>query len=99
MVATCGGAFLGVAWLVGLIGAAVWVCVFVLTRYASVASLVAAVALPTASAALEKPWPVTLFAASSGAAVIVLHRANVKRLLRHEEHRFTWPWRNRTARA
>ena len=54
MVATCGGAFLGVAWLVGLIGVAVWIVVFVLTRYASVASLVAAVALPTAAALLGR---------------------------------------------
>jgi glycerol-3-phosphate acyltransferase PlsY len=97
MVATCGGAFLGVAWLVGLIGAAVWLVAFVLTRYASVASLVAAVGLPTAAAVLGRPWPVILFATASGVAVIVLHRANVRRLLRGEEHRFTWPWRARSA--
>jgi glycerol-3-phosphate acyltransferase PlsY len=99
MVATCGGAFLGVAWLVGLIGASVWLVVFLLTRYASVASLVAAVALPTAAAVLNEPWPVILFATASGVAVMVLHRANVKRLLRGEENRFSWPRGNRTARA
>jgi glycerol-3-phosphate acyltransferase PlsY len=99
MVATCGGAFLGVAWLVGLIGATTWIIVFLLTRYASVASLVAAVALPTAAVALGEPWPVIAFATVSGVAVIVLHRANVKRLLRGEENRFTWPRGNRTARA
>jgi glycerol-3-phosphate acyltransferase PlsY len=99
MVATCGGAFLGVAWVVGLIGAAAWIVVFVLTRYASVASLVAAFVLPAAAAVLGEPWPVTLFAAVSGAAVIVLHRANVKRLLHGEENRFEWPWRARSARA
>jgi glycerol-3-phosphate acyltransferase PlsY len=99
MVATCGGAFLGVAWLVGLIGVAAWLVIFVLTRYASIASLVAAFVLPTASALLGEPWPVTLFAAASGAAVIVLHRANVKRLLRGEENRFEWPWRAGSARA
>jgi glycerol-3-phosphate acyltransferase PlsY len=97
MVATCGGAFLGVAWLVGLIGVAVWLVVFVLTRYASVASLVAAVALPTAAALLGEPWPVILFAAASGVAVMVLHRANVQRLLHGEEHRFSWPRGNRAA--
>jgi acyl phosphate:glycerol-3-phosphate acyltransferase len=99
MVATCGGAFLGVAWLVGLIGVAVWIVVFILTRYASVASLIAALALPTAAVLLGEPWPVFAFAAVSGAAVIVLHRANVKRLLRGEENRFSWPRGNRTARA
>jgi glycerol-3-phosphate acyltransferase PlsY len=70
-----------------------------LTRYASVASLVAAVALPTAAALLEEPWPVILFATASGVSVMVLHRANVKRLLRGEENRFSWPRGNRTARA
>src|SRR5438876_5682986 len=35
MVATCGGAFLGVAPLVGAAGAGVWILVFLLTRYAS----------------------------------------------------------------
>jgi len=99
MVATCGGAFLGVAWLVGLIGATVWLVVFLLTRYASVGSLVAAVGLPTAAAVLNEPWPVILFATASGAAVIVLHRANVKRLLRGKENRFEWPRRARSARA
>jgi glycerol-3-phosphate acyltransferase PlsY len=87
------------AMLVGLIGVAVWIVVFVLTRYASVASLIAAIALPAAAVLLDEPWPVILFAAASGAAVIVLHRANVKRLLRGEENRFTWPRGNRTASA
>jgi glycerol-3-phosphate acyltransferase PlsY len=99
MVATCGGAFLGVAWLVGLIGAASWLVVFLITRYASVASLVAAVVLPTAAVVLNEPWPVIAFAAVSGASVMVLHRANIKRLLRGEENRFSWPRGNRTARA
>lgn len=99
MVATCGGAFLGVAWVVGLIGASVWLIVFLLTRYASVASLVAAIALPTTAVILGEPWPVIAFATVSGVAVIVLHRANVKRLLRGEENRFSWPRGNRTARA
>ena len=42
MVATAGGAFLGVAPLVGGVGAAVWIVLFLATRYASVASIVAA---------------------------------------------------------
>src|ERR687887_1531423 len=42
MVATTGGAFFGVAPVVGAIGLLVWLVVFVLGRYASVASMVAA---------------------------------------------------------
>jgi len=88
MVATCGGAFLGVAPLVGGIGLVVWIVVFLLTRYASVASMVAAVSLPVAAALLGLSWPVIAFAAVAAAAVLVLHRANAKRLFRGEENRF-----------
>ena len=42
MVATSGGALLGVAPLVGAIGAGVWIVVFLRLRYASLASIVAA---------------------------------------------------------
>jgi glycerol-3-phosphate acyltransferase PlsY len=80
MVATCGGAFLGVAPVVGGIGAAVWILVFAGFRYASVASIVAALSLPLVALALREPWPVVGFAASAAAAVLVLHRANIRRL-------------------
>ena len=89
VVATTGGAFLGVAPIVGGIGAGVWLVVFGLTRYASVASIVSAVSLPLWSWLVGYPWPVTVFAGAAGAAVLVLHRANVGRLLRGEEPRFT----------
>ena len=88
MVATCGGAFLGVAPVVGGIGLVVWIVTFVITRYASVASMVAAVSLPVAAALLGLSWPVISFAAVAAAAVLLLHRANVKRLFRGEENRF-----------
>jgi acyl phosphate:glycerol-3-phosphate acyltransferase len=89
LVATTGGAFLGVAPLVGGVGAGVWLLVFGLTRYASVASIVSAVSLPLWSWLLGYPWSVTAFAGVAGVAVLVLHRANLGRLLRGEEHRFT----------
>jgi glycerol-3-phosphate acyltransferase PlsY len=88
MVATTGGAFLGVAPLVGLVGLGVWIVVFLVTRYASVASIVAALSLPVAAALLGHSWPVIAFAFVAAAAVVVLHRANVKRLLAGTESRF-----------
>jgi glycerol-3-phosphate acyltransferase PlsY len=96
MVATCGGAFLGVAPLVGAVGLVVWIGVFVITRYASVASILAALSLPVAAALLDFEWPVIAFAAVAAVAVVVLHRANVKRLLAGTENRFVL---RRTARA
>src|SRR2546426_2901417 len=55
LVATTGGAFLGVAPAVGGIGAGVWIVTFLLTRYASVASIVAAASVPAVAAALGYP--------------------------------------------
>src|SRR5919107_5075024 len=46
MVATCGGAVLRGGPPVGGIGAAVWIAVFLVFRYASLASMLAAVSLP-----------------------------------------------------
>ncbi len=88
MVATTGGAFLGVAPVVGAVGLGVWIVLFLLTRYASVASMLAAVSLPVAAALLGYSWPVIVFGALAATAVVFLHRTNVKRLLRGEESRF-----------
>src|SRR3954447_1206453 len=88
MVATAGGAFLGLAPILGGVGAAVWILTFALTRYASLASMISAVSLPLWSWLLGYPWPVTVFAALAGGGVVVLHRANIKRLLHREEDRF-----------
>jgi acyl phosphate:glycerol-3-phosphate acyltransferase len=87
MVATCGGAFLGVAPVVGGIGAVVWLVAFALFRYASVASIVGALSLPIAAVALDEPWPVIAFAALAAAGVVVLHRGNIRRLRAGTENR------------
>ena len=88
LVATCGGAFLGVAPVVGGIGAAVWIAVFLLFRYASLASMLAAVSLPIIAVLLGEPWPVIVFGAAAAVAVVVLHRANIARLRSGTESRF-----------
>ena len=88
MVATCGGAFWGLAPYVALAGLAVWIVVFLAFRYASVASIAAAVSLPIVSVAIGEPWPVVGFASAAALAVLVLHRANLKRLRAGTENRF-----------
>jgi acyl phosphate:glycerol-3-phosphate acyltransferase len=93
MVATAGGAFLGVAPIVGGIAAAVWLLVFGLTRYASVASVTSALSLPLWAWLIGYPWPVIAFAGVAAVGVLLLHRANLRRLLHGEEHRFTRPSR------
>jgi glycerol-3-phosphate acyltransferase PlsY len=88
MVATCGGALFGLAPLVGLVAIAVWLVVFALSRYASLASISAAVSLPFAALALGEPWPVLVFVTAAAAGVLLLHRANVGRLRAGTENRF-----------
>jgi glycerol-3-phosphate acyltransferase PlsY len=96
VVATTGGAFLGVAPIVGGIGAGIWILVFVTTRYASVASIVAAASLPGVAAAIGEPWPVIAFGGAAAAAVAFLHRENVRRLVRGEESRFDFRRRSKS---
>ena len=91
-VATAGGAFLGVAPVVGLIAAGVWIVVFAATRYASVASMLSAVSLPFLAWAFGEPWPVIAFGGAAAVAVVVLHRQNVRRFFAGTESRAK-PWR------
>ena len=87
IVATTGGVALAIAPLAALSAAAVWMIVFFLTRYASVASIVAAVSLPLWALLYGASWPVVAFTAGAALAILVLHRANIRRLLAGEEHR------------
>jgi acyl phosphate:glycerol-3-phosphate acyltransferase len=80
MVATCGGALFGLAPVVGGIGAGIWILTFLICRYASVASIMAALSLPVAAAALGEPWPVIAFSCVAALGILLLHRANIARL-------------------
>jgi glycerol-3-phosphate acyltransferase PlsY len=70
------------------VGAVLWIVVFLAFRYASLASIAAALALPVAAVFLGEPWPVIAFAAGAAAAVLVLHRQNIARLRAGTENRF-----------
>ena len=96
MVATCGGVFFGVAIWVALTAGAVWLVCFLLVRYASVASIVAGIALPVTAALYGYPPPVIVFGALAALAILYLHRANLGRLRAGTEHRFEF---RRAARA
>ena len=87
-VATAGGVFLGAAPLLGLIGVAVWIVVFLISRYASLASIVAALSLPIVAVVLGEPWPIIVFGLIAAVGVILLHRPNIARLRAGTESRF-----------
>ena len=88
MVATAAGAFLALAPIAALACFGVWLIVFLLTRYASLASIAAAIALVILVFAIGYPWPVIAFAVAGSAAVVLLHRHNIRRLIGGTEHRF-----------
>jgi acyl phosphate:glycerol-3-phosphate acyltransferase len=96
MVATCGGVFFGVAIWVALTAGLVWLAVFLASRYASLASIVAGIALPVTAALYGYPTSVIVFGAAAAGAICFLHRANLRRLRAGTESRFTL---RRSARA
>ncbi|HXV32538.1 MAG TPA: glycerol-3-phosphate 1-O-acyltransferase PlsY [Gaiellaceae bacterium] len=87
MVATTGGVALAVAPLAALAAAGVWLLVFFVLRYASLASIAAAVSLPLWAVLFGASWPVIGFTAGAALAIVVLHRSNIRRLLAGEESR------------
>lgn len=89
MVATGGGVALALAPLAAALCLLVWLAFFVVFRYASLASIATAAALPIFCLLLAEPWPTVIFATVAGLAVIVLHRQNISRLLHGTESRFS----------
>lgn len=89
-VATSAGMLLAAAPAAVLAGLAVWAALFALTRYVSLASIGAALAVPAAGWALygaaEPARPAVLTAL--GGLIIWRHRSNLARLREGTEHRF-----------
>ncbi len=93
-VATSAGALFALAPVPALVGAAIWILTFWLTRYVSVASVAAAAALPLIiliTTWLSEHGGKSLFYSSVCLAVVVIwrHRSNLSRLMRGTEPRFT----------
>jgi acyl phosphate:glycerol-3-phosphate acyltransferase len=93
-VATSAGALFGLAPVAALIGTAIWILTFLLTRYVSMASITAAAALPLIiliTSWLSQSDGKSLFYSSACLAAVVIwrHRSNLSRLMRGTEPRFT----------
>jgi acyl-phosphate glycerol 3-phosphate acyltransferase len=92
-VATSAGALFGLMPLAALVGALIWFVTFKLTRYVSVASITAAVALPIiifVMTSLNQTHRKGLFYSSLclAAVVVLRHRSNLSRLAHGTEPRF-----------
>ena len=90
IVATTGGVLLGLAPWVALLALGVWGVTFVVARYVSVASLAAAVSVPVFAFVVETSWPIRVLAIAGAVAVVLLHRANLKRLVERREPRVSF---------
>jgi glycerol-3-phosphate acyltransferase PlsY len=85
---TVGGFAVLLPW--GLLAASVvWVAVFFIGRYVSLASILGAVALPLAAWLLGAGRPLVGLAVAVAAFVIIMHRSNIRRLLAGTESRFS----------
>jgi len=92
-VATSAGALFALAPLATLVAVVVWLVTFQITRYVSVASIVAAIALPFAVLVMTQLNPahgflLFYFSICLAALVVLRHRSNLLRLMRGTEQRF-----------
>jgi acyl phosphate:glycerol-3-phosphate acyltransferase len=90
-VATGFGVFLGITATAALVALASFIVIFVLSRYVSLASIIAAIAFPVAALLLPHE-PLTPFMVAVvillPLIVIAKHHANIRRLLAGTEYRF-----------
>jgi acyl phosphate:glycerol-3-phosphate acyltransferase len=87
-VATSLGAIIGLMWQVSLIVFGLWAVLFGITRYVSLASIVAAAAFPVVAFLFGARGPMLGFAIVAAALVIIRHKSNIQRLLAGTEKRF-----------
>lgn len=103
-VATSAGALLGIAPIPLAISLVAWLIIFPITRYVSLASIIAAIIIPTAAWFMAfQPWidsfkqgiviPIMLTILSS--LVVWRHRANIQRLSKGTENRFEFKRKNK----
>ena len=88
MVATAGGAAFALAPLAAFCCVVLWLVAFLVTRYASLASIVTAIGLAVLVLLFDYSWPIVVFGVAGAVAVIALHHQNIRRLFAGTEHRF-----------
>ena len=87
-IATSGGAYLALAWPAVLVALAAFILAVLLTRYVSIGSIAAAIALPATVWCLpEHNLFLGMVTTALGAMAIYKHRSNIKRLMAGTESR------------
>lgn len=86
-VATAAGVLIALDWRVGAAAIVAWLAIALVTRYSSLAAIVAAVCAPAATWYLLGAGPFFAAVAAMGVILVLRHRANIAKLLRGEESR------------
>ncbi|TSA41194.1 MAG: glycerol-3-phosphate 1-O-acyltransferase [Verrucomicrobiales bacterium] len=89
-IATTAGVFLALAPLGVGIAIAVWIVAFVATRYVSIASILAAIALPLGVWFTQENKSIRVIAIILGLLAIIKHKANIQRLMNGTENRIVF---------
>lgn len=84
-VATSLGVIIGLAPGVAGIGFAVWFIILLITRYVSLASMIAALCIPVLMYLFHRPPDQLLFGILAAIFVVAKHHANIKRLIEKKE--------------
>jgi glycerol-3-phosphate acyltransferase PlsY len=82
------GGFLALCWPAQVIAGAIWLVVFFIWRYVSIASMAAAISLPALVYVFTYDWRLTSFGILIAIIAVGRHSDNIKRFREGSEYRF-----------
>ncbi len=86
-IATSAGVLVTLVPLAALLLLVIWTATLAISRYISLASVLAAIALPIILGVLQLPWTYLVFGLVMSAFALFRHRPNIKRLLAGKEYK------------
>jgi glycerol-3-phosphate acyltransferase PlsY len=86
-IATTAGVYFALSPISVALALGVWLLIFLATRYVSIASIAAAIALPTAVWVTQTSLLLSIVTTALGVLAIVKHKSNIQRLMTGTEHR------------
>lgn len=86
-IATSAGVLVALVPWAALVLSIVWTATLAISRYISLASVLAAIALPITLGVLQMPWTYLVFGLVMSGFALFRHRPNIQRLLAGEEYK------------
>ena len=87
-VATALGILFAINWVLALIVLFVWLVIFLLFRYSSLAAIISSLAAPLIAYFLNQGQTIVIIAGLVALLIVYRHQSNIKNLLRGRESRF-----------